>query len=399
MLRSTGVVAAVLATLACATGADARAPAARTGAPVARRAAHATLDVIPPAPRAGEPVRLRFVVRDTAGRAIRFLQFVHERPMHVLVVPRDLATLAHVHPELAFDDAYEVVHTFPHGGRFRVFADYTPPGSGTLVDHFDVTVAGEAPRPAPLVTDHARTGTSDGVRATLAFEREPVANEDLGFAVTLADSATGAPVTDLQLFLGALAHFIVVSEDLGEFIHAHPLETGEVIDPSQGPATVHVHEPALLAKLLAGPSPPVIHAVTSFPRAGRYRLWAQFQRAGRVVTIPFAFAVRAPVARAAAPAPARAAAAPPKARTIRITVDGSGYTPARVEVPRGAATTLEFSRPRGGNCGGTVVIPSLHIRRQLPIGATVLVPLPPLEPSDVPFHCGMGMYEGTIVVR
>jgi len=388
MRRAGVLVAAAIAAFACGS--------AHAAAPVA----HAELALVPPAPRAGEPVRLRFAVRDSAGHVIRFLQFVHERPMHVLVVSRDLGTFEHVHPELAYDDAYELTHTFPHGGRFRVFADYTPPGSGTIVDHFDVHVAGEPPPARPLAVDTALVHVAGGVRATLAFDRAPRAGEDLSFALTLADSATGAPVTDLQLYLGALAHFIVVSESLDDFIHAHPLETGEVIDPSRDPNMVHVHDPALLAKVLAGPSPPVIHAATSFPHAGRYRMWAQFQRAGRVVTIPFTFAVAAPLRTAAAPRPApRPRMAIAAAPAVRITVGASGYTPARVDVPRGTAATLEFTRPRGGNCGGKVVIPSLGITRDLPVGATVAIALPPLERGEVPFHCGMGMYEGTIVVR
>jgi hypothetical protein len=149
----------------------------------------------------------------------------------------------------------------------------------------------------------------------------------------------------------------------------------------------------------------VIHAGTSFPHAGRYRMWAQFRRGGRVITIPFTFAVAAPAARVTpppAPKPASRPHAPVAAvarPTVRVTVGGSGYTPARIDVPRGTAATLEFSRPHGGNCGGTVVIPSLGITRELPVGAVVTIPLPPLERGEVPFHCGMNMYEGTIVVR
>src|SRR5437870_3016138 len=68
------------------------------GAPAAS-CCHAELEIEPAQPAAGQPALLRFTIKDTLGRAIRFLQFVHERPMHLIVVSRDLAEFAHIHPE------------------------------------------------------------------------------------------------------------------------------------------------------------------------------------------------------------------------------------------------------------------------------------------------------------
>ena len=66
---------------------------------------------------------------------------------------------------------------------------------------------------------------------------------------------------------------------------------------------------------------------------------------------------------------------------------------------RGQQTTLAFSRPAAGNCGGTVVIPGLGIRRDLPVGTTLLVTIPATARGEIPFHCGMGMLQGVIVVQ
>ncbi len=364
-------------------------PAAAAGA----RTFHAELVTRPATPRAGEPAELSLRVRDALGTSVRFLQFVHERPMHLIVVSRDLSEFAHIHPELGLDDAYSVTHAFNHGGRYRLFADYTPPGSGTRVDPFDVAVSGATPAPARLTPDAELVHTVDSVRVTLRFDRAPRANADLLIEASLAYASDEHPVTDLQLYLGALAHFIVVSADLRDFIHAHPLETGEIFDPSQDPSAVHVHDPALLGKVLIGPSPSTIRAATSFPHAGRYKLWMQFQRAGRVTTVPFVFDVAA-----AAPVAARPAPVVPEA-AVRISISASGYTPARVELRQGQPAVLAFTRPHAGNCGGTVVIPGLGIRRDVPVGRTVLVRFTPRDPGNLPFTCGMGMLSGLIVVK
>ena len=40
----------------------------------------------------------------------------------------------------------------------------------------------------------------------------------------LTDTATGRPVTDLQTYLGAFGHTLIMSEDLNEYVHSHSLD-------------------------------------------------------------------------------------------------------------------------------------------------------------------------------
>ena len=96
------------------------------------------------------------------------------------------------------------------------------------------------------------TGLTAGKEAVLRF--------------TLADASTGAPVSDLEPFLGAAGHMLVVNADLTEANHAHPEEQA-----ARGPS-VSFHP--------------------RMPAAGFYKLWVQFQRKGRVITVPFVVSVR-----------------------------------------------------------------------------------------------------------
>ena len=122
-------------------------------------------------------------------------------------------------------------------------------------------------------------------------------------------------------------------------------------------------------------------------------MWAQFRRHNRVIAAPFVLRV----AEGDQTVPKKPVAIP--ADAIRVTVGESGYEPARIEVKKGQPVKLVFIRPDAGNCAGTVVFPSLNIRRKLPAGEGVVIELTPNEAGELPFTCGMGMLKGTIIVN
>jgi hypothetical protein len=71
--------------------------------------------------------------------------------------------------------------------------------------------------------------------------------------------ASDRPVTDLEPYLGAGGHLAMIHEDGKTFVHAHP---------NDGDAAA------------AG----TVAFVTWLPKPGLYHGWAQFQRAGEVLT-------------------------------------------------------------------------------------------------------------------
>lgn len=325
---------------------------------------------------ARHPVRFRLEARDTAGEPIRDFEYVHERPIHFLIASEDLAEFDHIHPELASGDSYEVAYIFEHGGNYRIWADYSLPGEAPHVDTFDVTVVGKRRPPQKLNAPTSLTQAAGSLTVQLAPTKPLRAGADIPITLRLS----GASET-LEPYLGAWAHVIVIGEGFSSYAHAHPLEA-VVASMSR----VHTHA-------APGPPPDEIHIVTNFPSPGMYKLWAQFQRAGEVVTVPFVLHVdpAAAVPRATTPV------VPPNA--IRIQVSERGFEPAHVEIPANRALTLAFTRDATPNCGSEVVFPSLGIRKALPIGETVLVQLPAQASGELAFGCGMGMYRGMFVAR
>ena len=99
-----------------------------------------------------------------------------------------------------------------------------------------------------------------------------------------------------------------------------------------------------------------------------------------------------------APAPAMAAqAGSPNIQTAKILVTEKGFEPERVSLAASPAR-LTFVRTTDKTCG-TVVFPSLNIKRALPLNEPVGIEFTPSKTGDVAFACGMNMLKGVVVVH
>ena len=224
------------------------------------------IDVTPLVSSAGQGLNgLRITLREPAGGAtVPSLETVHERPLHLFIVGRDLEYFAHLHPTQAADGTFAVTPVIP-AGEYVAIADFLPAGgSPQLVQRMFVSPG--RPRGEPQRTVTALGPQIAGGVRVQAVSTGLVAGRATSVRFMLTGAGDGRPILDLEPFLGAAAHLLVVSEDLTEAVHAH---SGEL------PRT----EPALVFDL-------------TLPRAGQYRGWLQFQRQGVVVTVPVRFTAR-----------------------------------------------------------------------------------------------------------
>ena len=192
---------------------------------------------------------------DTGALTTRFA-LVHERIFHLFVVSRDLRSFAHVHPEQQPGGLFRLDHALPPG-EYMLIADFLPEGATPQMVQKAIIVSGQRePLPVP--------DASNGLRVKMTTDRlAPGREAQLTF--TVEDGVTGESVTDLEPYLGAPAHLLMVREDLSDAVHGHPEEA------QTGGPTVSFH--------------PII------PAEGAYRIWIQFQRAGRVSTHVFDLSV------------------------------------------------------------------------------------------------------------
>ncbi|HEY1340409.1 MAG TPA: hypothetical protein VGF59_23015, partial [Bryobacteraceae bacterium] len=205
----------------------------------------------PKRPKAGEEVELRLVIpdRDQGDAPVMAFETVHEAQMHLIIVRKDLSHFAHEHPALTGGE-FRLRYRFPSGGEYRLFADVAPKGAGGQVVMARLKVAGPEDRPSAAPTPECS--------AEMTTPSELPARKDVSIEFRIRDARGEAP-KDLEPYLGAAGHLMLIHDDAELFVHSHPLEDA----PPAGE----------------------LHFLARLPKAGNYRGWLQFQRAGRVETV------------------------------------------------------------------------------------------------------------------
>jgi hypothetical protein len=208
----------------------------------------ARLVVDEPELRRGRTERLTYRVVDSRGATIEDFEVEHEKRMHLIVARRDLATFRHLHPAQNADGSWSIDIKLDEAGSYRLFADFKRDGKAmTLASDLRVDGAADLqPLPAPVAK-----AKSDG-GYDVALERH---GNELEFAI----SRDGKTVKT-EPYLGAGGHLVALREGDLAFLHVHPSE--------------HEESDAVAFE-------------TEFPTPGRYRLFLQFKREGRVHTVAF----------------------------------------------------------------------------------------------------------------
>jgi hypothetical protein len=164
---------------------------------------------------------------------------------------------------------------------------------------------------------------------------------------------------------------------------AHPAESDRFIerDVRLGPASGDTIE--VVSGLQAGDR--VVTSGSFYVRAERERLGL---RPGPAVVSP-----------PARQSGAAGAAAGTAAQAARILVNAQSFDPARISLRAGVPARLTFVRTTDATCATDIVVPSLGIKRPLPLNEPVTIAFTPANAGEVAFACGMDMLKGVVVVE
>ncbi|MFY1635822.1 hypothetical protein ACN27F_21520 [Solwaraspora sp. WMMB335] len=212
---------------------------------------------------AGTQVDLRFQIVDSDQRPVTAFEVVHDKPMHVIVVRRDLTGYQHLHPQMSADGTWTLPLLLADAGTWRLYTDFTIRDTSgqslALTLGVDLVVAGHyQPGELPAAAGAARV---DDFTVTMRGVPQQGAVAPLLFEV----ARDGQPTPRLEPYLGAYGHLVAVrAGDLG-YLHVHPE-----------------------AELVGG----AIKFWLAVPSSGDYRLFLDFQVAGEVRTAEFTVTIR-----------------------------------------------------------------------------------------------------------
>lgn len=215
--------------------------------------------------QAGQDAELTIRILGEDGNPITKFALSHEKLLHLIIVSEDMQQFRHIHPGYDGGGIFRVMTQFTTGGRYKWFADFVPDGGHSITRAGWLTVNGkpiyDSPAPQP---DASLVQKVDGIEVSLAISNAKTGG-NATLTYTFRDEKTGKELTDMENYLGAAGHVVILSKDMETYLHVHPKEQ------SSGSSSASF--------------------TTVFPDNGIYKIWGQFQREGHVVTVPFVIQV------------------------------------------------------------------------------------------------------------
>ncbi|HYE80328.1 MAG TPA: hypothetical protein VEI97_20315 [bacterium] len=267
----------------------------------------------PPVPDVGEPFNVVFRIDGLGDNPTPALAGLPDGPVHFVLVNRTFDYFTHLHPTEVSPGVYKATATVPYSGGHILYVTAAPigynverlrvpfwvegvavngktvtapPGTGEMRElpgsdePADVVIAGTQPAAA-------RIGSSvvdvNGYRISLepsTLTRTPTGATKL----TLNIEKDGQPATDLTPIAGAPSYLVVVAEEGDYWVQTTPVMVEKNVS-----ATTQITTDPMTGNLVIGPK--VEYEVT-FPAAGRYWLWAEFNTSSGPITVPFVVDVK-----------------------------------------------------------------------------------------------------------
>ncbi|MGI8619689.1 MAG: hypothetical protein ACR2L6_11480 [Gemmatimonadaceae bacterium] len=243
----------------------------------------------------------------------------HGKLMHMFVVSDDLLAFAHLHPATLDTVRFTAWRPPLPGGSYHVYGDVVHESGFAQTLTAPLTLRPRTAEPSSGSRgDDSWHVSVVPVTSSATSDRETMIRWDRGTALLVAGrpaplrftvtDLAGNPVA-IEPYMGMAAHAVVMRADRSVFIHLHPSGTVPMAakrsfdlrtpaDTVAGTLSVRVTASDSAATAAQGahaamPTGNVVSFPYAFPTAGKYRVWVQVKRAGRVVTGAFDAAVTA----------------------------------------------------------------------------------------------------------
>ncbi|MBW7477102.1 hypothetical protein K0T92_20510 [Paenibacillus oenotherae] len=211
-------------------------------------------------PEANEESELTIMISNEDGTPVKSFTENHEKLLHLIVVDHSLGYFNHIHPAYQGEGKFTIKTAFPEGGEYKVFADFIPAGGSNITKSEWIEVSGKESGHTEIKPDSSLVKEDAGKEVELNLSSSK-AGEEAVLSFHIRDASSKDDITNLEQYLGAVGHVVILSEDAEQYIHVHPID-----EKTSGPEA---------------------RFATTFPKGGTYKIWGQFQHGGEVFTVPY----------------------------------------------------------------------------------------------------------------
>jgi len=208
----------------------------------------------------------------------------HGHLMHLFLVEwPGMDRVFHLHPEQTAPGYFATsVPAVPHG-TYRIYGDIVHESGFAETAVGEVTLPDIAGKPVSGDDAAGPSLPADGFDMVWVHDKtKPIIATQLNLFSFEIVGPDGKPVNDLEPYMGMGGHAEFIKEDGSVFAHIHP--TGSVPMASVAVAS----EAAMMAMHETNPGP-IVSFPYGVPTAGKYRVFVQMKRAGKVETGEFEF--------------------------------------------------------------------------------------------------------------
>ncbi|MBI5817215.1 MAG: hypothetical protein HZB09_02195 [Candidatus Yonathbacteria bacterium] len=257
--------------------------------------------IAPKNPRTGASVKLQFFVNEKpSGKPVDDLEISHEKYIHIIGMRDDLTQFFHLHPKKTKAGTWEVPYTFTEGGTYKIWSDIKQGGTAHTFGHTKLAVVGKdgnVSSPVKQSVDFLSNTMVGDYQVALGYDAPLAKGREETIRLTVKN-LYGSGV-ELENYLGAPIHLVLVKDDLSEYVHTHPgaaVSPGSKITPdNDGHDNSDGHHSMAdeLKQQLSKVATPIARAHSgikephleplelpfsvTFPTEGVYKLFAQFR--------------------------------------------------------------------------------------------------------------------------
>lgn len=227
----------------------------------------------------GAQTNLKFRVFDASnGQPVTLFTKNYEKLIHLIIVDSSLGSYQHIHPEFK-DGWFTIDAVFSKNDRYNLYLDFVPVGATEQQIGLSLQTQGykNDSKFIPVVDANSEKRFGD-FQVKLEFAKPlkaaqlSVGGQNLKFNIF---NTEGKPVTTLKPYLGSFGHLVMINAKTFEYLHIHPVQTGNLLPDQNGGPIVEFMPMGIYGAI----------------KPGIYKLFGQFNPDNNLITAEFTIEV------------------------------------------------------------------------------------------------------------